>query len=1114
MAAMLTETGQTALAQSVPHQASVEVQLGHSLPVQALLFDPQLQQLVSGSDDGSVRHWNAQSGRELRVTAPTGAVHALALAASGQTLVVAADDLEFWDAAGKVKRAASPSVNGGYSAVVTARSGPTVYAVAKQLPAKRTDEQVVNTGTTQLQAWDATTGTQIRQFAVPDNIHALALSPDGKTLAIGGDAAVHLMNLNSATIVRTLPASDGGVSALAFSPDGATLASGSIRSNQVSLWDLATGAKLRTAVACDGGVVALAWSPDGQTLAAGGFDQDTWREARELFTTDQALQAARAYEDTLRLLSPTTGQTMQALRGGAGGVWSLAWSTDGATLFSGSNDGSILSWSLGSDVARRLPLGSPRKLSGIATTQDGHTLIVADLQQSIHVWNLGNGHQVGSLEATANDEISAIAISPDGSTVAAGTRPRRRNVDHDSPRIRLWDLARQTPLSLGQIDGPTGDNDVHALAFSPNGRALAIGMGKGLRLWLRTTQKEVENALIDSYSITRNTRALAYSPDGRTVAAGRPLTLWDAVSGQALRPLGNPTSQPQALAYSPDGRMIAAGGERLELIDVGSGQVIRTLAGAKADIHAIAFSADGQTLVTGGPTLQTWDIRTGQALRTFGGHLDQITGVAFDKHGERIISSSYDGTTRLWQVDRGAELLRFVSFRDGQWIAITPEGYFAASAHGQDYLNLRDGDEVYGIDQFYDVFYRPDIVQARLDGEDISSLIALTVNDTLVDKPPKIAFTALPSRIATHNIHLCYRVTSAGGGIGDVRVFHNGKLVHSDAIASTPHSLRSEWSTSPLSQNNAAIRRDLRGLAQAARTAPPRATIAKPPELETCQDLQAVSGNNEISVTAFNASGTIQSPLYSRTVHASLEPEQSQLHILTIGIDRYRDSKATLNFAGKDAHDFASLLSREARSRFRPEDIHITALRDQDADKARITAVVQSLAQQMHPSDVFVLFVASHGLLMDSQFYMVTADYDGTDNRANFISSDEIVEISKRIPAFSQWLVFDSCHSGGIDGAFAGLYDARVSVLAKKLGLHLFASAQINQFASDNYEGNGLFTHVLLSNMRPHTPAAPTANTIVSIGQKTQRDTATLSNGAQVPNILNFGRDFSFFQAR
>jgi WD40 repeat protein len=1080
---------------AAPQHAEVQAELGHASAVQAIQFSSDGRRLVSGASR-NVRLWSLPGGLELRSLDVKGMVHGLALAEGSHRLVIAADDLEFWDEDGKAQRAAADPVAGGYTAVAVSADGRTVYSAGIRL-----------------EAWDVATGTLRRSFGPVHGISSLVLAPDGRTLAVGG-AGVEFWDVARGTQLRALAGLPRGPFALAFSPDGRTLAMGVglAASDQVVLWDVASGTRKRSIQANPLGVTALSWSPDGKVLATSGLDQSLMARLGRAVVDRQQISDQIAREDTLRLISPDTGTTLQVLRANAGTPEALAWSPDSHSLAAGNGDGSIVLWTPGSAVGRRLPRGSPRPLTALALTPDGRSVAIADSKQTVHIWDLATGRQSGALEADPLDQILGLALSPDGSTLAAGGRPEQFQSDRSAARLHLWDMSSLELKSVGVDGGPMADSDITALAFSPNGRALALLMGKGLRLWLRSTGTEVDNALAGSYDRTVNTRALAYAPDGRTIVAGRPIRLWDTVGGGELRPLGRPDPSVVAVAYSPDGRIVATGGKRLALVDVATGAELRTLADADAGIAALAFAPDGRTLVTGGAELRTWDVASGRPNRSFVGHGTGVSAVGFTVDGARIVSTSRDGTARLWDARSGAELLRMVSFTNGEWIAITPEGYYASSLHGHEFLDIRIDDEVDRIDQFYDVFYRPDIVQARLAGQDIAGLATLTIDDVLRTPPPRVEFTRFPDRAVGETARVCYRITSTGGGIGEIRVFQNGKLVRSDGIYRERPGAAAPPRLALATRNGASLQRELRELAASAGQGPGAAAPAKPNVFDECQDLFTTAGENEISVAAFNAAGTVQSPLLSRTLRAARAPERPRLYVLAIGIDHYHDAHADLQFAGKDAHDFLALMAQRAGSLFAPADVRVVELHDANADKAGILSTLQSMAAQIRPADVFVLFVASHGVLLDNQYFMVTAGFDGTADRANFISSNEIVEMSKNIRAFSQWFVFDTCHAGGVDGVVSGLYDARMSVLARKLGLHIFASAQSDQLARDEFEGNGLFTHVLLGNMRDGHAARDGALSVTALGRETRSGTIALSKGTQAPDIIDFGRDFPLFK--
>jgi uncharacterized caspase-like protein len=228
----------------------------------------------------------------------------------------------------------------------------------------------------------------------------------------------------------------------------------------------------------------------------------------------------------------------------------------------------------------------------------------------------------------------------------------------------------------------------------------------------------------------------------------------------------------------------------------------------------------------------------------------------------------------------------------------------------------------------------------------------------------------------------------------------------------------------------------------------------------------------------------------------------------------------TLKYAAKDAKDMEERLVRQAATVYQPRNIHVEMLVNAAAGKAGILGRINELSAKVRPNDGFILFAAGHGVLLQNQYYLLTADFDGTMSEAGMISSNEIVEMSKKIRSLSQLFIFDTCHAGGVDAIVSGLYDARMSVLAKKMGLHIYASASSMQQALDGYEGNGLFTHTLLDGLNNRNEADRNndgAVSLVELGEHTKAATMDLSKQLghpQTPLIINFGKDSPVYQLR
>lgn len=613
-----TMEGRASLYSALAHNPSlVTILHGHQDDVRSLAFHPNDHILASGSQDGVIYLWDADTGQPLGnpLNGHQGQVSSLAFSPDGAILASGGfdDAIMLWDVDENSATFGQP-----IGAPIKGHGG-NVWDVSFS-----PDGQVLASGAAdkKIILWDISDGSvKYDQSSISilnghDGIvTSLAFSPDGRTLASGSaDKAVILWDVNtSEQITEALQSHEAFVSSVAFSPDGRTLASGG-KDNTIRLWDVdensaSFGQLLREPlIGHSESIWDLAFNPDGGKLVSGSEDGTV-----QVWDIDRA--------------SVAFGQLLESpLTGHAGPVYTLSFSKDGGSLASGGADHAVLLWNLAANnqVIREFVDYADIYID-VAYSPDGETLAISSWDGTIYLWDV-NEKPFQAIRLVGHLSQANIAVfSPDGKILASGS---------DDHTIILWDVDKVSP-SFGQpigepLEGHTGF--VLGLDFNADGSMLASGDEEGeVRLWDLSTDEVLVPPLIGN---ERSVYIVNFSPDGKTLASGgadKTIHLWDvdrdsATFGQQLgSALDSGVRFLYGMQFNPDGETLAVGGEdgNIQIWDVELGsdsygqRLDPPLTGHQSGLIGLSYTPDGKYLVSTDElgTILFWEMGTRRAIK-------------------------------------------------------------------------------------------------------------------------------------------------------------------------------------------------------------------------------------------------------------------------------------------------------------------------------------------------------------------------------------------------------------------------------------------------------------------------------------------------------------------
>jgi WD40 repeat protein len=570
--------------------------------------------------------------------------------------------------------------------------------------------------------FDARTARPLRQLSVPGGTGAIAYSPDDSRLAVGTEHGVQLLDAAGGGAPTQLPGG-AAVNSLAFSPDGSLLAAttqDASMNSTLTLWHVSGGTPRTIASGPLNplfGVTALrhvVFTVDGRSLIVGGapgvrvYDVASGRLERTLPGTQVAddvslsadgqhlavsvlaynesqisvtplpVASSTSNPDTVKLWSVRGWRPEGTLASFIGVEQpTIAFSPDGASVAIGGADGKAGLWATRTREQIVSFPGPKAAIDAIGFTPDGKLVATGVSDGTAQVWRAG-GFELKDLDTR------------DLVTQGGWGRDRFVIVDAMGARIWEWPSVRELqPLHLLTPGAPPGSEGGSS---SLDGALIAWHTPTATQIW-STRQRRIVGSLPVGTAY-----AIAFSRDGRHVGyfdPASPMEIVDLASGRKLALQGSPPACSVGwrwAQFSPDDRFLAATTlcGQTAVWDAHDARRISQF-NVPVQVGLTAFSPDDVHVALGlnDGTIAIWDLRRRREVHLLTGHASAIGTIFYNPDGRMLISTSFDGTARIWDTATGRTLRIFPHSLGGG--GFSPDGKLVGIADQFGVVRFWDG---------------------------------------------------------------------------------------------------------------------------------------------------------------------------------------------------------------------------------------------------------------------------------------------------------------------------------------------------------------------------------------------------------------------------------------
>ncbi|MBS1553339.1 MAG: caspase family protein [Bacteroidetes bacterium] len=1070
------------------------IQKGHTYDIETFIVTRDSLYVVTASNDKTAKLWDYKTGRELKTYYHDFNVGVVTLSPDGKQLMTLSED---------------GTTNNQWVSIWELETGTLLYKYNNKEGVHRLGfgpGYLVIAGYNHIKILDAITKAEINRIELSNSDESLQLSNDGKWAALisrltgSFDTKIEIYSLPQLKLTYSIPTDKRkGHSLIKFDPFSRCLYSIS-RVGPFKKIDLATGK------------VVLSYekelrdpdniyqfnitdvSPDGKTIFVGcrdgeGFGVKMWEieSGRDKVSLNIVLEKAVNHitytpEGSQFIYTTSDSSKLRIIdfkNEHVRSIGGLLTDKDEGIQFFG-NTYNINGLYLFMDYK-----------NPISFVGQGNNLIKARFGSKAVMWNASTGKK-DKVFAGHKNSLFCYDISQDGKRMVTGG---------GDGKIILWDI--ESGDSLKVVQAYYRNMAVMDIHLNPDNEDQVISSS--------TDVYENFKTIIKIHSLSSGSRLVEYSYKklvnpfswnhlviwGKSdsylyKATDSTIHLLETRTGQTLRTLQGHKANISSLALSKDKKILISSSwdGTICIWDTDTNFLLNKFDGPKDRVHHAVLSKDGKRLYAAvrDKTIAVWDVgmkSTGWNVtpvkysRLLKGHQDQVVSLALNADETILASYSRDGTLKFWDTKTNKEFFEQIWFTEDEWIAKVPDGFFYATDEAQKYIHFVDGIKSYSLDQFFNEFYRPDLLPQLFKNRGASS-----PQGSLQDKVRKLKQLQIKAAISPQTdpgkADLYFKIVGEPEEVKSIHIVHNGKVITEDP-----------------------------GLVQ-------KIKLSQTTQSRLQVDL--IGGMNRFKVIVTN-NDQVEFSSEDVELFSEVIGKNATCYILSIGINQYKNEKLSLSYAKPDAASFSNLVRQKATLFSKVE---LIELYDESATRDNILKKFDEVIANAKLEDVFILFYAGHGTMVDEKFYFVPTEatrlYEKQDLMKNAIEVSVIQQKLNAIKALKQLIVMDACQSGSSIETLAvrgAVEEKALAQLSRSAGIHVLASSGSDQFSTEFASlKHGVFTYLILEALQGQADGAPTDGKITIYELKAFLDdqvpelTRKLKGKPQYPHTFSRGQDF------